>query len=89
MTTIAILTEQEQKQIESLKSMIKSCFTYGGIKKNDYNYTRYILPYSKKMNINLFNLIYNQHKTYLELNFKIDFCTYTDSEGLTYNELKQ
>jgi len=82
-----ILTEKEQEQINSLKNMMPSCFAYGGIEKDSYNYKKYIEPIGEGMNKGLFNFFYNQQKSYLELTFKVEFETSVDSEGGMYNSL--
>lgn len=87
MTVLATLTEQEQEQVEALERMIKSCFTYGGVDKDSYNFQKYILPHKHTMDERLFNLIYTQTKTELENEYTVKKNVYTDSEGLTYNTL--
>ena len=79
--------KNQTQAIESLKSMIESCFTYGGAKKTDYNYERYILPYRSKLSKVAFDKVYTQHLAYLSSEFSIKTNTYTDCEGLNYNSL--
>lgn len=75
-------------ETESLKSMIESCFAYGGIEKESYNYSKYILPYKEQLGTELFERIYNEEAERLT-QYKIVYNTYTDSEGLTYNTLQK
>jgi len=84
---IAILTEEEIRLSKSLVSMIDSCFTYGGHKKESYNFERYIKPYEAKMGELLFWLTYNQRCQELEENYTVESGVYTDSEGCSYNSL--
>lgn len=73
----------------SLKNMIESCFAYGGFEKDSWNYTRWILPCKDNLDEETFNRIYDEHTKYLTENFEVVHNTYTDSEGGTYNSLKQ
>ena len=73
---------------ESLKEMISSCYAYGGIKKDSYNYQRYILPYKEKMSEEVFNQIYNEEAERLN-QYRIVHGVYTDCDGLTYNSLEK
>lgn len=76
-----------QEEIKSFKSMMRSCFCYGGINKGHYSYERYLYPYKDRLGIKVFNNVYKKHKKYLEENYTILHNTSTDSEGLTYNSL--
>lgn len=71
-----------------LKSMLISCFAYGGIEKQNWNFERYILPYQKEMNKNTFDEIYSEMNEYFE-RCEVKHGVYTDSEGCTYNELTE
>lgn len=73
-------------EIANLISMIESCFTYGGIEENSYNYKRYILPYAEILGKKTFNKIYKQQEERLQ-GYKVISNVYTDSEGCTYNSL--
>ena len=79
------MTEQ-QEQIKCLKEMMDSCFTYGSIAKDSYEYERYLLPYAKEMGKRLFNKTYKEHSEYLS-KCTVKQGVYTDCEGLTYNSL--
>lgn len=80
------LSDDEGKEI-SLKEMINSCFTYGGYKKESYNFEKYILPYKNKMDDKLFEEIYNEQVKFLEEKCKVISDVFTDGEGCTYNSL--
>lgn len=84
---LAELTDQEQKEIESMKSMMDSCFCYGSIDKDSYQFERYILPYKKILGEILFSITYHNHKSNLELNYKVERLTGQDGEGNWYNTL--
>jgi len=88
MKIMATLTKKDQEASNNLKDMINSCFTYGGVDKESYNFKRYILPYKSKMNSILFEFIYANHLHELKENFVIESSVYTDAEGCTYNSLK-
>jgi hypothetical protein len=73
---------------QGLKEMIDSCFTYGGIEKESYNYSRYILPYKDKLGAKVFEQIYKEEAERLN-QYKVIQGTYTDCDGLTYNSLEK
>ena len=72
---------------EGLRSMMDSCFVYGGIDKDNYNYKRYILPYQEQLRESIFNEIFEEHSKYLQ-QCTIKFNVYEDCEGLSYNSLQ-
>lgn len=76
-----------EHRISAMKDMMKSCFTYGKLDKSTYNFERYIKPFEEQLGEDLFNEIYEEHSKYLADNFEIKQNVYTDSEGLTYNQL--
>ena len=73
---------------QGLKEMIDSCYTYGGIEKESYNYSRYILPFKEKMSAEVFEQVYSEEAERLN-QYKVIQSTYTDCDGLTYNSLKK
>ena len=73
---------------QGLKEMIDSCFTYGGIEKESYNYSRYILPFREELSAEVFEQVYNEEAERLN-QYKVVYNTYTDCDGLTYNSLKK
>jgi hypothetical protein len=73
-------------EVETLKTMIKSCYTYGGAERDSWNYERYILPYKEKLGEKLFEKAYQEETERLS-GFEIKHAVYTDGEGCTYNEL--
>lgn len=75
----------KDQQLESLVSMIESCFTYGGADKDSHNFTRYIEPYKKT--VKDFDNIYEQKLADLKANYKVLYNVSTDFEGCTYNSL--
>lgn len=86
---VAELTKQEQETIKYMESMIESCFTYGGIEKDSYNFERYLSKYKKELDENLFWLVYHNKKQSLELNYEVLSMTSQDGEGNWYNTLKR
>ena len=75
-------------EIESMKSMMESCYTYGSIDKDGYQYERYILPYKEKLGKELFDKVYKEESKRLK-NYEVVRDVHTDSEGVSYNELKK
>lgn len=78
---------QAIEKVKSFKSMINSCFAYGGALRDTYNFEKYILPYEEKLGSKIFNKEYDKHLKDLQDNYTIEYNTSTDSEGLTYNSL--
>ncbi len=76
----------KKTKIESMYAMMKSCYAYGGIDKNTYNYQRYILPFYDELGENLFNRMYRIFSIEL-LRYKIIENTSVCCDGLTYNSL--
>ena len=81
------MTQQIKEEIQSMKEMMESCYTYGGAEKDSYNYERYILKYKDKLGEELFNKVYDEHLRDLKENYLVENNTYTDCEGLTYSNL--
>ena len=75
-----------EDSIDYMKSMMESCYTYGGIEKTSYNYERYILKYRDELGARLFNKVYKEKAEELS-GYRVEPCTYTDCDGLTYNSL--
>lgn len=82
-----LITPEIQEELNSLNDMIQSCFTYGGAERNSYNFNRYILPYENRLGKVLFNISYNAFLGTLKSDYKVEYNTSTDHEGLTYNSL--
>lgn len=70
----------------ALKRMLKSCYTYGGIERDSWNFERYLKPYVSILGEREFNKIYEQEKERLS-NYTVKHNVYQDFEGCTYNEL--
>ena len=81
------MTTKQKEQVESLKSMIRSCFTYGDASRGNRNFNLYILPYKDKMDATLFERTYTDCLVDLQSNYVIEHNVYTDSEGCSYNSL--
>lgn len=74
-------------EVQSLKNMIESCFTYGGAEVGSYNYKTYLVEYIDRLGIEVFDKVYNEHHEYLKKNAFVVSNVFTDHEGLTYNSL--
>lgn len=98
MKTIGINTDEQIDKIRryqdaqtdrelSLKSMLISCFCYGGVDKDSWNFEIYISPYAKELGDELFEEVYNEQVAFLNKNCTVKEYVYTDCEGLSYNSL--
>ena len=76
-------TPTTESEIKRLKGMMRSCFAYDGLSKDN----TYIAKYEDKLGSELFNKVYDEHEIYLNESFKVERSVYTDSEGCTYNRL--
>jgi hypothetical protein len=81
--------EHDAEQELWLKSMMISCFAYGGIEKTSFNYERYIKEYEERLGEEIFNEVYEEQAEFLNKNYTVEINVYTDSEGLTYNKLNK
>jgi hypothetical protein len=73
------------EEVEYMKSMMESLYTYGGLNKdNDY-----LSKYKVSLGNKLFNKTFDEYKKDLEEGYDVDYGTYTDSDGLTYSSLKR
>ena len=82
------MTKQElQEEIKDFKSMLDSCFAYGGVEKDGLYYDEYILPHKKNLGAKVFNRVYKEYKKHLEENYTIEEDVYTDREDVSYNSL--
>ena len=77
---------KKQDEIKSFIEMLESCYTYGGIDKNDYNFGKYLQKYEDILGSQLFNKTYQRESQRLK-KYTILENTYIDCEGLTYNTL--
>ena len=76
---------QERKEF-TLKSMLVSCFCYGGIDKTSWNFERYIKEHIAILGEELFWEVYEDQKNFLE-KCEVKSNVYEDSEGCSYNSL--
>ena len=76
-------------ELESMKYMMESLYTYDGFERGGYGFDRYLSKYIKILGEKLFNKTYNEYKKELEEGYYVDKNVHTDSEGLTYNSLKK
>lgn len=75
-------------EIESMKSMMQSLYTYGGIEKGSYGFNKYLSNYINILGDKLFNKTYNEELKRLQ-EYEVVQNVHTDSEGVTYNSLKR
>jgi hypothetical protein len=80
------ISELERTEF-SMKSMMVSCYTYGGLERGSHNFNQYLKEYENKLGVEVFNEVYNEQLEYLN-GFEVVQNVYTDSEGLNYNSLK-
>jgi hypothetical protein len=77
----ALLSEE----IDNMKGMMVSLFTYGGLDKDN----NFLYPYKENLGERTFNKIYDSYSKELESQFEVDRDVYTDQEGLSYSSLKR
>ena len=70
-------------EIEWMKEMMKSCFAYHSLWKNN----RYLERYRDVLGEKLYNKIFDEYSKELENKYTIKTDVHTDSEGCSYNEL--
>lgn len=75
------------KELNSLREMMESCFTYGGIETDSYNFERYLSPYIEKLGAKRFEKAYEKYAKDLRENYRVEYCTGMDGEGNLYNSL--
>ena len=75
-------------EIESMKRMMNSLYTYGGIERGSYGFNKYLSEYINILGEKLFNKTYNEELKRLQ-EYEVVQNVHTDSEGLTYNSLKR
>ena len=78
--------QNKQEEIKSFSETLKSCYTYGGIERNSYNFKEYIKKYEDILSKPLFDKRYKREAERLK-SYKVIPATYTDTDGLTYNSL--
>lgn len=83
------ITEQQKESIKYMTSMMESCFTYGGVDKDSYNFEKYLSKYKDELGEQLFALTYMTKKQDLEQNYEVLSMTGQDGEGNWYNTLKK
>lgn len=76
-----------EDEIQFMKNMMTSCYTYGSIEKDSYYYKDYLEKWEVILGKDLFEKVYQQQKKELSA-YKVVRSVYTDSEGLTYNSLE-
>ena len=72
-----------QNDIVRMKSMMKSCFAYHSLWKDN----KYLTPYIDTLGLELFNETYDTYKLELENTYTIKSDVYTSSDDCSYNEL--
>ena len=81
--------DSEQTMYEVfMKNMITSCFTYGGVEKESYNFTQYIQKYRDNLTDEVFEAVYKEQTEYLK-DFAVKSAHYVDAEGGRYNSLQK
>jgi len=78
------MTDAQLRKIESMKSMMKSIFCYGTLRKDD----EYLDSSRKELSVTDFDKVYDEYSKYLSDTFTVNAGTYTDHEGCTYNSLE-
>lgn len=76
----------KREEIRYMKSMMESCYTYGGIGMETYNFKRYLLKYKEILGKETFEKTYKEKAEKLK-NYIVQPCVYSDADGLSYNSL--
>jgi hypothetical protein len=76
------------REIESFKGMMESCYAYGSIDRDSWWFQKYISPYIDKLGEELFEQTYQEQYEYLQ-DFIVVHSVYTDYEGGNYNRLEK
>jgi len=76
---------QERKEF-TLKSMLVSCFCYGGIEKTSWHFEKYLKQHIQILGEKLFWEVYEDQATFLN-GCEVKSNVYEDAEGCTYNSL--
>lgn len=82
-------TKTEKDTVKRLESMMESCFCYGGVETDSWNFERYISEYKKELGEELFWVVYSNKKQDLKSNYEVLRLTGQDGEGNWYNTLKK
>ena len=69
--------------ISSFKSMMESCYCYGGLTKSN----KYILDFKDELGEEVWNETYDSYSKFLKDNYTVEHNVGKDNEGLTYNRL--
>jgi len=69
-----------------MKNMITSCFAYGGVEKESYNFNQYIKKYRDNLTDEVFEAVYKEQMEYLK-GFVVQSGVYSDGDGGSYNAL--
>ena len=78
-----LITDAFDTDIDAFKSMMESCYCYGGLTKTN----KYILEFKDELGEDLWNETYDSYSKFLKNNYTVEHNVGTDNEGLTYNRL--
>ncbi len=81
-TNKGLINLSAETEIEWFKSMMESCYAYGGLSKSN----RYIIDYRKKLGEDAWHEIFDEYSEYLKTNYTVEYSG-TDNDGLKYNTL--
>jgi len=78
-----LITDAFDTDIDAFKSMMESCYCYGGLTKTN----KYILEFKDELGEDLWNETYDSYSKFLKNNYTVEHNVGTDNEGLSYNRL--
>ena len=78
-----LITDAFDTDIDAFKSMMESCYCYGGLTKTN----KYILEFKDELGEDLWNETYDSYSKFLKNNYTVEHNIGTDNEGLSYNRL--
>ena len=59
------ISKQVEKELY-MKSMLISCFCYGGYEKDSHNFNQYLKPYIEQLTQKVFDEVYEEQLTFLK-----------------------
>ena len=78
-----LITNAFDNDIDAFKSMMESCYCYGGLTKSN----KYILDFKDELGEEVWNETYDSYSRFLKDNYTVEHNVGKDNEGLTYNRL--
>lgn len=78
-----LITDAFDNNIDAFKSMMESCYCYGGLTKTN----KYILDFKDELGEDLWNETYESYSRFLKNNYTVEHNVGTNNKGLFINRL--